>query len=213
VPRHALSLAELGADELDDVARAWRDRARAARAAGFRYLHAFVNEGRTAGASRPHTHSQLVWLPGPPPAVLEEDARAARCQLCAVLAAERAGGERLVLEEDEIVAVCPFASSVPYELLVAPRACEADAFESELLASALAGLAESIRRLRATVPGAPLNAWLHTGTVGDGRAHWHLHALPRLTVSAGVELGAGIAINPLPPEQAAATLREAAGRA
>ena len=30
------------------------------------YLHALVNEGREAGSSLPHTHSQLVWLPEPP---------------------------------------------------------------------------------------------------------------------------------------------------
>jgi UDPglucose--hexose-1-phosphate uridylyltransferase len=34
--------------------------------------------------------------------------------------------------------------------------------------------------------------------------------VPRLTVLAGVELGAGIYINPLPPEEAARTLRQAA---
>ena len=31
------------------------------------YVHAIVNEGRLAGASLPHTHSQLVWLREPPP--------------------------------------------------------------------------------------------------------------------------------------------------
>ena len=46
------------------VAEAWRRR-REAEPAG--YLHAIVNEGKAAGGSLAHSHSQLVWLPGPPP--------------------------------------------------------------------------------------------------------------------------------------------------
>jgi UDPglucose--hexose-1-phosphate uridylyltransferase len=49
----------------------------------------------------------------------------------------------------------------------------------------------------------PLNAWLHD------RGHWHIEVLPRLTVFAGIELGAGIYVNSLAPEAAAAALREA----
>jgi UDPglucose--hexose-1-phosphate uridylyltransferase len=49
----------------------------------------------------------------------------------------------------------------------------------------------------------PLNAWLHEG------AHWHLELLPRLSILAGLELGAGVYINSLAPEDAAARLREA----
>jgi UDPglucose--hexose-1-phosphate uridylyltransferase len=47
----------------------------------------------------------------------------------------------------------------------------------------------------------PLNAWLHTG------AHWHVELVPRLTVFAGLELGAEIYVNSLPPGEAAARLR------
>ena len=45
----------------------------------------------------------------------------------------------------------------------------------------------------------PLNAWLHTG------GHWHLELVPRLTVFAGLELGAGIYVNSLPPGGGRAT--------
>ena len=59
-PRHVRSVAELNEDEVEGVAVAWRERARAAREAGFRYVHALLNEGREAGASLPHSHTQLV---------------------------------------------------------------------------------------------------------------------------------------------------------
>ena len=110
--------------------------------------------------------------------------------------------ERIVAAADGLLSLCPRASRSPYEVLVAPLRPEADAFTSPLLAPALALLADAVRRLHAVEGRVPLNAWLHTGR------HWHLELVPRLTVAAGLELGAGIYVNPLPPEEA-----EAAGQA
>jgi UDPglucose--hexose-1-phosphate uridylyltransferase len=208
-PHHAVTVGDLTPSELAGVAAAWRVRAAAARSAGFAYLHALVNEGRAAGASRAHTHSQLVWLPEVPAAVALETRGGSACRVCEMLETERAARDRLVLEADGVVVLAPFASIAPYELIVAPIACEGDAFASDRLEPALAALAESIRRLRAVVPGSPLNAWLHTAALGESAGHWHAHLLPRLTVMAGLELGAGLYVNPLPPEQAAALLRDA----
>jgi UDPglucose--hexose-1-phosphate uridylyltransferase len=185
-PRHVRSFAELEDDELELTAEAWRHR-RDAVPEG--YLHALVNEGREAGSSLPHSHSQLVWFREPPPAVAEERG-------------ELAAGE-VVLERDGLVLACPPASRLPYELVIAPAEEEADGLRSELLASALRLLAEGIRRLRRLEGPVPWNAWLH-----DGR-RWHIEVVPRLAVLAGLELGAGIYVNPLPPEQAAAALRDA----
>jgi UDPglucose--hexose-1-phosphate uridylyltransferase len=183
-PRHARSLAELEDAELDLVAEAWQRR-RAAEPAG--YVHALVNEGREAGASLAHSHSQLVWLPEAPPAVAVERGAPA--------------GE-VVLERDGLALLCPSASRLPYELAIAPLAPEPDGLRSDLLAPALRLLSEAVRRLHRVEGPVPLNAWLHNG------AHWHLELLPRLTVLAGLELGAGVFINPLPPEEAAARLKD-----
>jgi UDPglucose--hexose-1-phosphate uridylyltransferase len=54
-----------------------------------------------------------------------------------------------------------------------------------------------------------LNLWVITAPRGgDGSFHWHVDIAPRLTIKAGLELGAGVDINVYPPEQAAADLRE-----
>jgi UDPglucose--hexose-1-phosphate uridylyltransferase len=100
------------------------------------------------------------------------------------------------------VARCPRASRVPYEVQIAPARTEADGLRSNLLAPALQLLAELVRRIQAirSEP-TPLNAWLHEGTP------WHLELLPRTTRLAGLELGAGVYINPVAPEVAAAALR------
>jgi UDPglucose--hexose-1-phosphate uridylyltransferase len=205
-PRHVRSLAELSGRELGLVARAWQARARAAREEGFAYVHALVNEGRGSGASLPHSHSQLVWLEEEPPVVLEERRRedeAGECLLCRVLADEREQRIRIVAERDGLVLLCPFAGRQPYELAVAPLACERDPFTSERLGAALVLVGEGLRRLRVAEGDVPVNIWLHA------TGHWHVEVLPRITIVAGLELGSGYYVNTLAPESAAGVLREA----
>jgi UDPglucose--hexose-1-phosphate uridylyltransferase len=197
VPRHARTLGELADDEASLVAEAWQERVRGARG----YVHALVNEGADAGSSLLHTHSQLVWLTEPPPEVVKELASArGRCPLCTPDADELA-----IAERSDVVLGAAWAGRVPYELLVAPRRHEEDAWSSRRLGAAIALVAEGLRRLHAVEGARPANIWLHTG------GHWHLHVVPRLTVLAGVELGAGIYVNTLRPEDAAAALRGARG--
>jgi UDPglucose--hexose-1-phosphate uridylyltransferase len=176
--RHVRSIAELEDEELELVAEAWRRRA----AAEPGYVQALINEGREAGSSLPHSHSQLVWLPEPPPA------RA------------RPRGDPF-LERNGLTATCPWASRLPYEAVVAPAAPEGDGLRSERLGPALRLLAALVRRLRTLEGPVPLNAWLeHDGV------DWRLVLLPRLTILAGLELGAGIFVNTLPPNEAALRL-------
>ena len=204
-PRHVASMAELARDELAAVAEAWRARAHAARAEGFPYVHALVNEGRDAGASRLHSHSQLVWLRSPPPAVAAEASElAGDCAVCTFLAGELRDGTRVVASDSNLALLASYAGRLPYELLLAPVAHpQGSAFDSDLLTGALGLLAQAIGRLHAIEGRTPLNAWLHDG------AHWHIEVVPRLAVLAGLELGAGIYVNSLPPEDAARALAAA----
>lgn len=177
--RHVRSLAELEGDEPELVARAWQRRAAAVPG----YVHALVNEGREAGSSLPHSHSQLVWLPEPPP-------RRARPRL-----------EQFQAEEG-LVAGCPWASRLPYETVIAPVEPDPFGLQSGLLAPAVRLLVEIVRRLHAVEGPVPLNAW-----VEHDERDWRLVLLPRLTILAGLELGAGIFVNTLPPDEAAKRLR------
>jgi UDPglucose--hexose-1-phosphate uridylyltransferase len=195
-PHHVRTFAELDDEQIDLVAHAWRLRAQS----GDGYLHALINEGKLGGASLAHSHSQLVWIPVDPPALRAE--RGEPCRLCALLASERAEGTHVVEDADGAVVLCPPAGRVPYELLIAPLEHEADAFSSACLAAALRLLRDAVRRLHAIEGAVAWNAWVHGGE------HWHVEALPRLTIPAGVELGAGISVNPMPPEDAAAALRD-----
>ena len=199
VPRHARSLAELDDTEVALIADAWRARAAAAVAEGFAYVQALLNEGREAGASLPHSHTQLAWIREVPPAVASERTRAGDCGVCELVAA----AESPIAERDGVVVLAHPAGRLPYELLIAPREHDSDGF-GDRLGVALELLADAIRRLHGVLGGpVPLNAWLHTG------GHWHLELVPRVTVMAGLELGAGIYVNAVAPEDAAAELRDA----
>ena len=179
--RHIRSIAEAADDELELVAEAWRRRA--ADEPG--YVFPLLNEGREAGASLAHSHSQLVLLPEPP----------------ALRARPRA---ETVFEQDGLVVACPWASRVPYETVIAPVNPDPDPFSSPWLTAALKLLAALVRRLRRLEGQVPLNVWLEQGA-GD----WRLALFPRLNVMAGLELGAGIYVNTLAPEEAAARIRTA----
>jgi len=201
-PRHVRMFGELTATEVDDVAAAWQARADAAREAGFAYLQAVINEGRAAGGSLAHTHSQLVWLPEPPPLVQAEPT--GDCPVCALL-----GTSERIAERDGVLLVSPFAARGAYELLITPEEHTGDAFaDTRLLTAALGLLASGEQRITAVEGLLPTNAWVHTARFGAA-GHWHIEVLPRVSAIASLELGAGIWINSLAPEVAAERLREA----
>jgi UDPglucose--hexose-1-phosphate uridylyltransferase len=71
-----------------------------------------------------------------------------------------------------------------------------------------------LKRMNTVLGTPPFNFMLHTAPLHDGpldHFHWHLEVIPKLTRVAGYEWGSGFFINPVPPEDAAAALREAAG--
>jgi UDPglucose--hexose-1-phosphate uridylyltransferase len=179
-PEHVRSIAELAGDQLGLVAEAWQRR-RADEPAG--YLHALINEGRDAGASLPHSHSQLTWLPSPPPPEPPRDGTT-------------------IQERDGLVVWSPRVARVPYETAIAPVDPEPDGLQSDLLPAALRLLAELVRRVRALEGPFPFNAWLNNHESG-----WRIVLFPRLTILAALELGAGIYVNTLAPEEAAERLR------
>jgi hypothetical protein len=123
-----------------------------------------------------------VLLDGPPPEVVREGGRQP----------ELARG-LVVAERGTVRAAVQPVGRLPYESVIAGEPFELEA--------ALFLLRDVIARLRAVEGPVPWNAWLHER---------HLEVVPRLTALAGVELGAGIYVNTVAPEDAAAALRGAA---
>jgi UDPglucose--hexose-1-phosphate uridylyltransferase len=221
--RHVDRMSALSVTELRDVLHAYSQRLVHWQAdERFDYGLVFKNQGPQAGATLAHVHSQLIAVPHVPSVVMREFKRAAAwfedrayCAYCGLVQSERTHGNRIVLDSGEYVAFCPFASLQPLEVWLLPTAHDSrferpgQADEFDALAKVLHVL---LGRLEAIVPGASYNMLLRTGpwhTEQENWFHWRIELLPRITPLAGLELAAGIHINPLPPEQAARRLRDA----
>ena len=123
--------------------------------------------------------------------------------------------DRLVWEDDASVAFAPYASRSSFEVWIVPRRHEADfgrATRPDVAATAEA-LRQVLARLAASLDGPPYNLVLHTAPLReqvDATYHWHWEIHPRLREIAGLELGTGLPVNPVSPEDA---VEELLGRA
>ncbi len=179
-----------------------------------RYTQVIVNHGREAGASVAHPHGQILGLPFVPGEVLDEERAFARFAggslLETTLQAEITVGDRIVISNDDVVVFCPFASGVPYEMMVVPHEQHAhlpSASDDALRAVGIA-LRDAIGHLQAALGDVAFNIGLHTAPhQHTGDYHWHMHIWPQVTTQAGFERGTGVLINIVAPEKAASTLR------
>jgi len=219
-PWHIVDFAQLDVDQVATILRVYRDRLRHwARDPRLKHGTVFKNSGHAAGASLEHVHSQLVVLPYVP-AVIEAELAGAhrhyathgRCAFCDLLDAEVASGARLVARRDGFAAWCAYAGRQPYETWILPERHAARYDElSDADASGLAALLQDVLvRLQASAAAASYNLVLHGAPLDDlhlDAYHWHWELIPRSAHLAGLELGAGVYINPLAPEHAAERLR------
>jgi UDPglucose--hexose-1-phosphate uridylyltransferase len=114
--------------------------------------------------------------------------------------------ERIVAIDDETVLMAPYGARVPYQLLIAPRTPRMRFEDDGPLGAGMVheALSRLSRRLGAPPP---LNLWVRTAPRGAEHFSWRIDIMPRLTHVAGLELGAGVDLNIVAPEQAAAELR------
>ena len=203
----------VGMDTIQEMLGVCRDAlADARRAAQTEFVAVVQNWGAQAGARTNHLCLELYDLPQVPHRVAEELGGAARyvirageCPWCRAVR-EELDGERLVHEDADTVAYAPYASRSPFEIWVVPRRHASDfarATDSDIAASAEA-LRQVLARL-ASLDGPPYNLVLHTAPVResvDATYHWHWEIHPRLRHIAGLELGTGLPVNPVSPEEA-----------
>jgi UDPglucose--hexose-1-phosphate uridylyltransferase len=185
--------------------------------AGAHCRHLIVNEGRAAGATLPHSHAQLYALDFVPAALARErehfGAYAVQTMggnlLADLVQEEVRQRERIVAIDSEAVVICPFASRMPFEMMLIPRTPRARFQDEGALGAKL--LHEALSRLQSALGGLPpLNMWVRTAPSGAGEFCWHIDVVPRLAQLAGLEMGTGVSLNIVPPETAAAALRDAA---
>jgi UDPglucose--hexose-1-phosphate uridylyltransferase len=123
--------------------------------------------------------------------------------------AEENVNHRVVYADDRVIVLCPFWSGVPYEMLIIPRAHGPHLHHSpqgELEAVGRA-LKIALGSLRDVVGDTAYNIVFHSAPYRAPEPyHWHVHVVPKLTTVAGFELGTGVMINTVNPEEAAEEL-------
>ncbi len=224
-PRHEPAMHAMTDAEVELVLRAYQARHRTLREdPRVRYIVVFKNQGLRAGTSLVHPHSQLVATPVPPARARRAHEVAAahwddtgRCLYADLVEAEREAKDRMVLETDRFVVFHPYASRVPYETWIAPKRHEASF--AHVAAVDLPALARVLRRTLAALHAAlgehDFNYILHSAPLEDAARRyylWHIQILPRLATIAGFELGSGMFITTMAPEESAAVVRDALAR-
>jgi galactose-1-phosphate uridylyltransferase len=180
---------------------------------GTQYLQVVQNWGAQAGAMTNHLCFDVYDLPQIPHRVGEELGGAARyvikegvCPWCRLVEDEGARRDRLVFDDAASVCFAPYASRSPFELWVVPRHHEADFAKAtdDQLTSAAETLQKVIRML-GTLGGPAYNLVLHTSPLHEDVSetfHWHWEIHPRLREIGGLELGTGLPVNPISPDEA-----------
>lgn len=219
---HIRTLADMTQEEVDVVLHAYQERYVSIESEPcIRYILIFHNYGEQAGASLSHPHSQLIAIPIIPPDVrrsLEGSRRYFEknkiCGHCDALAFEIKNKKRIVYQNKKFIVVAPFASRVSFEIRIFPKVHGAH-FEHMVREDRLEladALRVALKKIKKALHDPDYNFFIHTApakTDGMDHYHWHIEILPRVARWAGVELGTGIQVVAIPPEEAAMRLREA----
>lgn len=217
---HERSLGFMNKAEISAVLNAYRERYFAlSQEVCIEYVLIFHNNGPTAGASVPHPHSQILALPIIPPDISRSLSGSQRyfhekkrCVHCDMIKKELKDKKRIIYKNKDFVVLCPYASRVSFEIRLFPL--KHNPSFGNINEAELGTLTDAFRttfyKLRKAMNNPDYNFFIHTTPVNKRHTnhyHWHLEILPRTATWGGVELGTGIEIIKISPEEAAKILK------
>lgn len=218
---HAVAMAQLPIEQIERVLRTLQLRHQdLLRDRRFQTVIIFKNHGEGAGTSLRHPHWQLIATPVVPRLLRLKHREATeyfdqtgRCMYCDLLEEEIAAGRRILAANEDYVALAPYASHTPFELWILPR--QRRASFTRVPVEELRPLAELLKlvllRLYTCLANPDFNLTIDTVPRNDEEEEyflWHIRILPRLATPAGFELGSGMSINTVLPEDAVSFLNE-----
>lgn len=208
-PDHDAGLEDLSVTHIAKVFEAYAARTRViSENRRIQYLLIFKNLGGRAGATVTHSHSQIFATEFVPPQLFDKSQRVqayklrtGRCVYCDVIGKERKSPRR-ISDDGLTVAFAPYASMHNYEVWILParhldNITNLTDEERQSFARTLKKILQKLKKL-----GLPYNYYFHQ-VVRDEDQHLYMKITPRGSVWAGVEIGSGVIINPVPPEDAA----------
>lgn len=218
---HSVSIDKMSLEEIQVVLKAFKERYRVlAQDPCIKYILFFHNQGEAAGASLFHPHSQLIALP-----IIDPDIASSltgsgdfykkhkKCVHCVMVEDELKDKVRIIKQNKHFVTMVPFASRVSYETRIYPlkHASRFEDLDKELFPFLAEAMKDAFNRINKALDHPDYNFFIHTAPVkdsDDSHYHWHIEILPRGFRWAGLELGGGIEVVAVPPEEAASHLRE-----
>lgn len=219
---HQRSIALMNQKEVEEVMSAYRTRFRElAKNECVEYVSIFHNHGKGAGASIPHPHSQIAAIPVVPPDVgrslngsAEYFKKNKQCVHDVMLDFERKDKSRIVYENSDFIALCPYVSRVNFEVRIFPK--KHNPYFEKISQKEIKSLADILQKVLGKIYnglGDPAyNFFIHTSPVKDqefyNHYHWHIEVIPRIGLWGGFEFGIGIEILSVSPEDAAEYLRK-----
>lgn len=215
------TFALLKTHELAEVIDAYRERYIALmRKKNIKSITILHNHGKKAGASIVHPHSQIIAIPVTAPAVMKEIASSEKYYKSTqrnlfelITDYELKKGERVVYENDEFFAYCPFASDRAFQIRILPKKPEPyfERINEEKELKLAEVLSVALRSLYNGLEDPDFNYYIHTAPC-DGQAYphysYHIDIFPRTHLYAGFEFATDIEVVPISPEDAASFLRE-----
>ncbi len=213
-PKHSKHFEELSVEQIGRLLEVYAQRTKEiSKDKKIEYILIFKNTGGQAGASLFHSHSQIFATAFLPPHLVDKSQKVQEYKLqhgtCVyddVIKKERKG-RRLVYLDNNIIAFTPYASMHNYEVWIMPlrhldNITVLTAGERKSWATVLKKIANVIdEKLHL-----PYNYYFHQ-VINDEDQHLYMKITPRGSVWAGVEIGSGVIINPVSPEEAAAIYR------
>ena len=193
------------------------------------HVSVFKNHGENAGATQTHPHTQIIALPIEPHNVLslmEKDfqyyRRHGRGKVEDILENEVNEALRIITQRGDFVAFCPYASSFPFEVMIAPKRALSTLDDlnrddiihlSELLKEVFMRLDVQLGDFNYNLAFnmAPLNSNFENEAYFPHLKKYYrmtIRIIPRIYRLGGFELSTGMLINPVEPEEAAELLRE-----
>jgi UDPglucose--hexose-1-phosphate uridylyltransferase len=219
-PRHDLTMALMEIEDLANIIRVYRKRYIDIRQdSRVETVIIFKNHGRGAGTSLEHPHSQIAAIPIVPYQWRDRAREAIRyyddtgeCIFCRTLAEELQAKERIIFTSEHFVAFIPYAALSPFHTWIFPRR-HASSFD-EITEVEILDLAKTLKTVLAKLyyglNNPDYNYTIRSIPTAEQRtdySHWYIALIPRVSLSAGFELGSGMYINTALPEESAKFLR------
>jgi len=211
---HKKELHDLSEKQIELLLRMYAKRTAAlSKIKGIEYILCFKNQGSKAGASIVHAHSQIFATDLLPPDIKEElkisynyQLAKKTCAYCDIIEKEMKS-PRAIYEDKSIACFAPYASQYHYEAWIFTKRHldNITKFNHEEFASCAKILKKILLKLNRL--NLSFNYFLHQ-VISDSNQHFYIKIQPRDSVWAGVELGSGLVINSVPPEEAAKFLKK-----